>query len=62
MRAAEKDTSVSALVKAFFESLEQESEFDRLKRLERDTLASITHFSGKDRLSREALYERRKVR
>ena len=62
MRAAERDTSVSALVKAFFESLEKESDFERLKRRERELAAAITHFDASDRLSRDQLHERRKVR
>lgn len=60
IRAAEGDTSVSALVKGFLQTLcDGESEYDRLKRLEQDTLASIRAFRAGDRLSREELYRQR---
>jgi plasmid stability protein len=60
VKAAEADTSVSALVKQFLSDLASgESEFDRLERLQRDVTAGITKFSASKRLSREELYERR---
>ena len=60
IKAAELDTSVSALVKAFLNKLtEEESDMERRKRLQRETLASIHSFSAGDRLSREEVHERR---
>jgi hypothetical protein len=59
--AAERDTSVSALVKQFLVDLAAgETEFERLKRLEQETRARITNFSASDRLSRDELYDRRR--
>ena len=59
--AAERDTSVSALVKAYLEQLaSHETETDRLKRQERELRSRIMAFSASDRLSREDLYTRSK--
>jgi hypothetical protein len=59
--AAERDTSVSALVKRFLSELAAgETEFERLKRLERETRARIGDFSAADRLPRDELYARRR--
>ncbi|MGH9674167.1 MAG: hypothetical protein ACRD44_13380, partial [Bryobacteraceae bacterium] len=42
IRAAERDTSVSALVREFLISVaEDESDFDRRKRLQREVLATV---------------------
>src|SRR5437764_14939622 len=58
--AAERDTSVSALVKQFLTELASgESEFERLKRLEEETRAKITNFSASENLPRDELYDRR---
>lgn len=58
--AAERDTSVSALVKQFLNDLASgESETIRLKRLERELREQITEFRAGDRLSRDELYRRR---
>lgn len=57
--AAELDTSVSALVKAYLEQLaSHETEFERLKRQEREIRNQITAFSASDRLSREEIHSR----
>jgi hypothetical protein len=57
--AAEQDTSVSALVKRFLTELASGgSEFERLKREERELRARIQAFRGGDRLSREDVHER----
>ena len=57
--AAERDSSVSALVKAFLEQLaSQETETERLKRLEREIRSRIVSFCASDRLSREELHNR----
>ncbi|MCB1544252.1 MAG: hypothetical protein H6872_13255 [Methylobacteriaceae bacterium] len=61
IKAAEMDTSVSALVKTYLTGLgSQESEFERLQTLEDETRARIRGFSAADRLSRDELYERRR--
>lgn len=61
IKAAEMDTSVSALVKKYLARLgSEESEFERLQRLEEETRAKIKGFDPTDRLSREQLYERRR--
>ena len=59
IKAAERDTSVSALVKQFLtEFASAESEFDRLEREEREIRARIHGFSAGDRLSRDEAHER----
>jgi hypothetical protein len=59
MKAAERDTSVSALVREFLIDLASEgSEFQRLERLERALREQITDFDGSDRLSRDEVHER----
>jgi len=58
MKAAEMDTSVSALVKQFLSELASgESEFERLKRKERILRERIAAFRGADRLPREEVHE-----
>ena len=62
VRAAEMDTSVSALVRKYLVELAgQETDFERRKRLEDEVLAKIKGrcFSAKDRLSRDEVHERR---
>ena len=60
MIAAERDTSVSALVKRFLVELASgEPEFERLKRLEEETRAKITNFSASENVPRDELYDRR---
>jgi hypothetical protein len=59
IKAAEQDTSVSAVVKQFlvdFASVESETE--RMKREERALRASIQTFSAADRLPREQIHAR----
>lgn len=59
MIAAERDTSVSALVKRFLIDLaSEETETERLKRRERDLRDSITDFDASDRLSRDDVHRR----
>jgi hypothetical protein len=61
MIAAERDTSVSALVKRFLVELTAgETEFERLKRLEQEARERVVHFSASDRLPRDELYDRRR--
>ena len=59
VKAAEMDSSISALFKEFLLQLTNgESDFDRRKRLERETIAAIRDFSAADRLSRDELHDR----
>ena len=59
IKAAEANTSVSALVKRFLTDLASgESRFEQLKRQERELRALITDFDGSDRLSRDEVHER----
>ena len=59
IKAAERDTSVSALVKTFLANLAaDESEAERLKREERALRARISRFSAADRLSRDDVHAR----
>lgn len=58
--AAERGTSLSALVKTYLETLGSgETEADRLKKAERVLRERIKSFRGGDRLSRDAVHERR---
>ena len=60
MIAAERNTSVSALVTRFLTELTSgETEFERLKREEREIRAKVTSFSASENLSRHQLYDRR---
>ena len=59
--AAERDTSVSALVKAFLtELVANESDVERLKREERALRERISSFRAADRLPREDVHRRRR--
>jgi antitoxin component of RelBE/YafQ-DinJ toxin-antitoxin module len=70
IKAAEVGTSVSALVRSFLVSFAQgqatESEFDRLQRLQEETLAAIrargAGLRAADNLDREALHDRDALR
>lgn len=63
IRAAELDTSVSALVRDFLEKVAQtESDFDRRRRLQDEVLATVTRFRAGDRLSRDKVHDRRAIR
>ena len=58
-KAAEQDTSVSALVRRFLVDLAaEEGPAERLRREERELLAQITQFSAADRLSRDDVHRR----
>lgn len=60
MIAAQRDTSVSALVKRFLTELASgETEFERLKRQERELRDRITNFSASENISRNELHDRR---
>jgi hypothetical protein len=57
--AGERNTSVSALVRAYVEQLaSRETEVERLKRQEREIRSRIEAFSASDKLSREKLRSR----
>ena len=62
IKAAERNSSVSALVKGFLLQLTaEESGFERRRRLQRETLAAILAsqtFRAADRLSRDEIHER----
>jgi Family of unknown function (DUF6364) len=59
MIAAQRDTSVSALVKRFLMELGSgETESERLKRVERALRERITAFRASDRMSREEVHRR----
>lgn len=54
IRAAELDTSVSALVRGFLEEVARtESDFERRRRLQDEVLATVTRFRASSRLSRD---------
>ena len=58
--AAQRDTSVSALVRRFLTELAAgETEFERLKRLEQEIRAQIKDFSASENVPRDELYDRR---
>ena len=60
VKAAERDTSVSALVKQFLIGLAaEESSAERLARQERELRERIGRFSASDRLSRDDVHRRR---
>lgn len=62
-RAAELDTSVSALVRRFLDEIAgQESEFDRRRRLQNELQASVKRFRAADRLTRDEAHNRRALR
>ena len=63
IKAAERDTSVTALVREFLMKLgEEESDFERRKRLQDEVLASVRNFSAADRMARGDAHRRRALR
>jgi len=66
VRAAELQTSLSAMVRKFLVDVaSKESKEERLKRLEKETLARIRargEFAASKRLSREQLHDRHALR
>jgi hypothetical protein len=59
MIAAERDTSISALVKEFLLGLGSgESQVERLKREERSLRERITSFRASDKQSRDEIHDR----
>ena len=63
IRAAERDTSISAVVREFLIRWSgEETEFERLKRLQNETLNDIDTFRAGDRLPRDDIHSRGRVR
>jgi len=63
IKAAERDTSVSALVRELLTELaDDESDFERRKRLQDEVIASIRGFRAADRLTREEIHDRKTIR
>jgi DNA-binding IclR family transcriptional regulator len=63
VKAAERNTSLSSLVRQFLESLaDDEGEFKRLERLQEESYAKIERFEATRRVKREVLYRRGKLR
>ena len=59
VKAAAEDTSVSAAVRKFLnEFAADETEFEKLKRQERELREQITSFRASDRLPRDAAHKR----
>lgn len=63
VKAAERRTSVSALVRGYLQTVvQEESEFERLRREEQELRARLRAkgggFSAEDRLPREQIYDR----
>jgi plasmid stability protein len=59
IRAAQEDTSVSAVVRRFLTEFAAEgTEFERLKRQEQELRSKIQDFRASDRLARESVHER----
>lgn len=61
IRAAELETSVSALVKRYLVDLAgSETEFERLEKLERTLRDRVVAFRASDRLPRDEIHDRRR--
>ncbi len=59
VRAAERGSSVSALVSEYLRSLtDREAEVSRLAAQQRQVVAGIDRFRARDRLERDELHER----
>lgn len=59
IRAAERGISLSAAVREFLVAFAGgETDFERRKRLQDETIASIGRFRASDRLSREDVHDR----
>ena len=63
LRAAARDTSVSALVREYLVSLgDEESDFDRRRLLQDEVLASVRRFRAGGRLKRDETHDRDALR
>lgn len=63
IRAAERDTSVSALVREFLVRLgNEESDFERRRRLQHQVVAGIRSFRASSRMTRDQVHDRDALR
>ena len=63
MRAAARDTSVSALVAEYLATFgDEESDFERRRRLQDRVLASVGRFRARGRLKRDKAHDRDALR
>ena len=63
MRAAARDTSVSALVREYLASLgNEESDFERRRQLQDEVLGSVRRFRAGGRLKRDEAHDRDALR
>ena len=63
VKAAERNTSLSSLVRQFLESLaDDEAEFKKLERLQEESYAKVERFQASHRVKREELYHRGELR
>ena len=63
IKTAEHDTSANALTRESLSKPEdEESDFERRKRLQKEVLASLKRFRAADRLDREASHDRNALR
>jgi len=59
IRAAERGSSVSALVGAYLRSLsERETKFSRLEAQQKEVQEGVERFRARDRLARDQIHER----
>lgn len=63
IRAAERDTSVSGLVREFLQRLDEgAADFERRTQLQAEVVRSLERFRGGDRLKRDDLHDRDALR
>jgi hypothetical protein len=63
IKAAERDTSLSALVRNYLTAVAgEDSDFERRKLLQDEVLRSIRRFRAANRLGREELHDRKRTR
>jgi plasmid stability protein len=61
--AAERDTSLSAMVRDFLMKLgQEETDSERRKRLQAHVLSTVRRFRAGDRLTRDQVHERNAIR
>lgn len=59
IKAAERDASVSALVREFLISLaDEETDFERRRRLQDEVLKTVRRFRGSERMKRDLVHDR----
>jgi hypothetical protein len=59
IKAAERDLSVSALVREFLMSLgDEETDFERRRRLQDEVLKTVRRFRGSGRIKRDLVHDR----